>query len=508
MRGPVERWSPDTEILLFTAARRDHLERTIRPALDRGDTVISDRFADSTRVYQGLVRADLRRTVDALHALAVGVEPDLTLILDLDPSLARDRGAARGGDEDRFERFGAAFQARLREGFLALAAEFPGRCRVIPAAGDLRGGRRPRGGGGAVTDEPDRLPGAPHPRETAVLYGQDAAQARFLEAARSGRLHHAWAITGPRGVGKATLAWRIARWLIAGETSPTLDMAPEHPVFRQLAALGSPQLFLCRRPWDDKGERLRTAITVDEVRALKSFFQLTAADARLARRHRRRRRRAERRRRQRAAEDPRGTAGARPPPARLPPPRRAAADDPLPLQRAALLPARRGRAGRGARRRGHGAGSGQAEALAALAGGSVGAAIGSSATTGSRATPRSSTCSAPRRSTAAAPSRSPRAPRGRDPARYALILDLIRLALTRLALAGAGAAVTPVSDAEAEVMARLGATTAQGRLWAGLVPELVARAAHARAVNLDPAQVILDTLLQIDAAAAEARAAA
>jgi dTMP kinase len=136
VEGEPGRWSPETEILLFTAARRDHIERTIRPALDRGATVVSDRFADSTRVYQGVARAGLRPTVDALHALTIGIEPDLTLILDLDPALAARRGAARGGAEDRFERMGAAFQARLRAGFLALAAEFPGRCRVISAGGD------------------------------------------------------------------------------------------------------------------------------------------------------------------------------------------------------------------------------------------------------------------------------------------------------------------------------------------------------------------------------------
>jgi dTMP kinase len=135
VEGDPGRWSPETEILLFTAARRDHLERTVRPALARGATVISDRFADSTRVYQGVARADLRATVDALHALMIGLEPDVTLILDLDPAIARDRGRARGGDEDRFERFGAAFQQRLRAGFLALAAEFPSRCRVVPADG-------------------------------------------------------------------------------------------------------------------------------------------------------------------------------------------------------------------------------------------------------------------------------------------------------------------------------------------------------------------------------------
>ncbi len=135
VEGDPGRWSPETEILLFTAARRDHLERTIRPALDRDATVICDRFADSTRVYQGAARAGLRRTVDALHDLVIGLEPDLTLILDLPPDVGLGRGLARGGAEDRFERLGASFQARLRDGFLALAAEFPARCRIVSAAG-------------------------------------------------------------------------------------------------------------------------------------------------------------------------------------------------------------------------------------------------------------------------------------------------------------------------------------------------------------------------------------
>ena len=108
--GDPGRWSPETEILLFTAARRDHLERTIRPALARGATVLCDRFANSTRVYQGTVRADLRAHGRRAACPAVGLEPDLTLILDLDPALARRRDAARGGDENRFERFGPEFQ--------------------------------------------------------------------------------------------------------------------------------------------------------------------------------------------------------------------------------------------------------------------------------------------------------------------------------------------------------------------------------------------------------------
>ncbi len=131
VEGDTNRWSPETEILLFNAARRDHLERTIRPALERGAIVISDRFADSTRVYQGAVRADLRPTVDALHALIIGIEPDRTFIIDMDPEAALKRGLARNSGEDRFEDFGLDFQHRLRAGFRALAAEYPDRCTLI-----------------------------------------------------------------------------------------------------------------------------------------------------------------------------------------------------------------------------------------------------------------------------------------------------------------------------------------------------------------------------------------
>ena len=133
VEGDPDRWSPETEILLFTAARRDHLERTIRPALAAGRDVITDRFADSTRVYQGATRGDLRALVDDIHARVIGIEPDLTLILDMDPEVALTRGLARGSGEDRFEDFGLAFQHRLRDGFRALAAEYPDRCVLIDA---------------------------------------------------------------------------------------------------------------------------------------------------------------------------------------------------------------------------------------------------------------------------------------------------------------------------------------------------------------------------------------
>jgi dTMP kinase len=136
VEGDPARWSPETEILLFTAARRDHLERTIRPALEAGRDVVTDRFADSTRVYQGATRGDLRGLVDAIHAAAIGVEPDLTLILDMDPAVALERGLARGSGEDRFEEFGLPFQEKLRAGFLKLAEEAPERCVVVDAMAD------------------------------------------------------------------------------------------------------------------------------------------------------------------------------------------------------------------------------------------------------------------------------------------------------------------------------------------------------------------------------------
>ncbi|MBN2906841.1 MAG: dTMP kinase [Rhodobacteraceae bacterium] len=133
LEGDPDRWSAETEILLFTAARRDHLEKTILPALADGQVVICDRFADSTRVYQGITRGDLRATVDALHGLMIGREPDLTFVLDMAPDTGLARAKGRNGTEERFEDFGEHMQTRMRAGFLALADEFPARIRVIDA---------------------------------------------------------------------------------------------------------------------------------------------------------------------------------------------------------------------------------------------------------------------------------------------------------------------------------------------------------------------------------------
>ena len=131
LEGPPDRWSAQTEILLFTAARRDHLERTIRPALAAGSIVICDRFADSTRMYQGLRGQGLRAMVDSLHDLMIAQEPDLTLLIDMDPATGLGRALGRKGGEERFESFGQTMQAQMRAGFLDLARAFPKRIHVV-----------------------------------------------------------------------------------------------------------------------------------------------------------------------------------------------------------------------------------------------------------------------------------------------------------------------------------------------------------------------------------------
>ena len=131
LTGETDRWSAETEILLFTAARRDHLERTILPALEIGSTVICDRFSDSTRVYQGVTRGDLRDVVDQLDKTMIPRQPDITVLVDLDPKIGLARALRRSGNEARFEDFGLEMQIKLREGFLTLANEFPKRFIVV-----------------------------------------------------------------------------------------------------------------------------------------------------------------------------------------------------------------------------------------------------------------------------------------------------------------------------------------------------------------------------------------
>ncbi len=134
LEGDPERWSAETEILLFTAARRDHLERVITPAIEAGQVVICDRFADSTRMYQGLRAPGLRDKVDQLHGLMIGREPDLTVLVDMDPETGLARALGRQGSEERFESFGTALQEKMRSGFLEMAKTNPDRFAVIDGA--------------------------------------------------------------------------------------------------------------------------------------------------------------------------------------------------------------------------------------------------------------------------------------------------------------------------------------------------------------------------------------
>ena len=138
VEGPVERWDGTTEALLHFAARREHLRSTVWPALKRGDWVLSDRFADSTLAYQGYGHGVDRKIFDQLYEVAVGdFRPDLTLILDLPIETGLLRAATRRGIETRYESLPRDFHARVRSGFLEIAAQDPKRCMVIDATGSI-----------------------------------------------------------------------------------------------------------------------------------------------------------------------------------------------------------------------------------------------------------------------------------------------------------------------------------------------------------------------------------
>jgi dTMP kinase len=142
--GDTDRWDPMSEALLNFAARREHLIRTIWPALVRGHWVLSDRFADSTMAYQGYGQGVDRDLIAALYRAAVGdFRPDMTIVLDLPVDVGLGRANQRNDDgetaEDRYERMDKAFHQRLHDGFLAIAAAEPDRCVVIDAGGEPDG---------------------------------------------------------------------------------------------------------------------------------------------------------------------------------------------------------------------------------------------------------------------------------------------------------------------------------------------------------------------------------
>jgi dTMP kinase len=138
LNGDAARWSPMTETMLMFAARSDHLDKTIRPALSEGRWVVCDRFADSSRAYQGAGGGTPADFIEALDDAVVGAtQPDLTLVFDLPVEVGLERAFGRGLFETRFESKGVAFHERLRARFLQIAQEKADRCVVIDAVGDI-----------------------------------------------------------------------------------------------------------------------------------------------------------------------------------------------------------------------------------------------------------------------------------------------------------------------------------------------------------------------------------
>ena len=360
--------------------------------------------------------------------------------------------------------------------------------------------------------EPDRVGDAPHPRHTSALFGQKAAETAFLDAVAHGHMHHAWLLTGPSGVGKATLAWRIARYLIGqgpvAPVPPDLNMSPDNLTFRRVAALGEPRLFLCRRPWNDKTKKLSASITVDEVRKLKSFFTLSAADGgwRVAIVD---------------AADDLNVSAANALLKILEEPPDNAAILLIAHQPGKLLPTIRSRCRTLALQHLCVGDLAQAlsqigmeppaniEALHQITEGSVGQAVqflgGDGAEIYAAITHVLSGGTRMDRPAILALAEACTG-RGAEP-RFTLTRHLIHLALARLAKSPVTPGGLPeATTGEARVHQQLAPNPAAAVIWANLAQELSARTAHAVAVNLDPSHVILDTFLQIEATAAKATA--
>lgn len=361
--------------------------------------------------------------------------------------------------------------------------------------------------------------GAPHPRETEQLFGQQAAEAEFLAAHATGRLHHGWMLTGPRGIGKATLAWRIARFLLsqppegpgaglfgAPEPPATLDTDPGSPLAHRIRAGAEPGIFVLKRGANSAETGLSQDIRVDEVRRAKAFLQLSAAEGG-----------------QRVvivdAADEMNTQAANAllklleePPARV-------TFLLVTHQPAGLLPTIRSRcrelrlmplAPADMARALAGAGlavenTDEAGALAVLAGGSVGDALRLAHLDGLQVYARIVRLfnTLPRLDRPAALALAEQVAGRQNESRYDLTLTLFDIFLARLARAGLHGVQEPqAAPGEADLLARLAPDGAAALKWATLHQSLGARARHGRSVNLDPASLVMDMVLEMTAAAA------
>lgn len=363
--------------------------------------------------------------------------------------------------------------------------------------------------------ESDRIDGAPHPREAAQLFGHSAAEAEFLTAATSGRLPHGWLLTGPKGVGKATFAWRAARFLLA--TPPpddndmfgappqpqSLDISADHPVSHRMAALSEPGLFLLRRPVDDKdNKKLKTVITVDEVRGLKGFFHMSAGNGR------------------RVvivdSADEMNPSAANALLKELEEPPEGAVLFLISHRPSGLLPTIRSRcrtlrfnplgdADLASALMQAGAEPPEGVALATLAQGSVGEAIALAEQGGPGLYADISKLlgTLPNMDRQLAIRLAEGTAGKGNEARFTLTLSLLDTALSRAARLGAtGQMPTEIIPNEAATLQRLAPTPHHAREWASLAQSLTARARRGKAVNLDPAALVFDIFLDLDRMAA------
>lgn len=357
--------------------------------------------------------------------------------------------------------------------------------------------------------EPDRRDGAPHPRETLSLFGHEGAEREVLEALGSGRLPSGWLLTGPEGIGKASFAYRMAGTLLAhrpgGPLPSRLGLPPDHPDARLVRAGAHPRLLVLRRGLDDRGN-LRIVITVEEARRLRDFFGLSSADG-------------GRRVVIVDAADELNPNAANAILKLLEEPPAGATLLLISHQPARLLPTIRSRCrslrlsplgpdALVAALREIGLSTDAPQALAELAGGSVGNAVRLTAGDGLEiyAELVAILSGLPRLD-------RPRAIRlaescgGRTEGRFELILDLLDLLLTRAARTGLMGPPPEAAPGEAALLARIAPHDQAARAWAERQALSSARARQGRAVNLDPAALLLDMLLQIEQTARTAAAA-